>query len=116
MEKFLVTILGLFLISFIYWFFFGKKEEIKAKGKTTIIVKGGYKPSSIIVKEGKPITLKFIREDPNSCLEEVVFPDFKIKKYLPINEEVDITINPKEKGEIKFHCGMHMYEGKIIVQ
>ncbi|HEX6977197.1 MAG TPA: cupredoxin domain-containing protein [Patescibacteria group bacterium] len=116
MEKFLVTILGLILISFIYWFFFGKKEEVKAEGETTIVVEGGYKPSVIKVKKGKPVELKFIRKDPNSCLEEIVIPDFKIKKYLPMNEEVKIEITPKEVGEIVFHCGMHMYEGKVVVE
>lgn len=115
-EKIIVSVIGTLTIVFIYWFFFGKKDEVKAEGTITIIVQGGYKPSNIKIQKGKKVSLKFIRKDPNSCLEEVIFPDFKIKKYLPMNEEVEIKIDPKEKGEYKFHCAMNMYEGKIIVQ
>ncbi len=116
MEKFLVTISGLFLISFIYWFFFGKKDEISAQGKTTVVVEGGYKPSTIKIKKGIKTTLTFIRKDPNSCLEELVFPDFKIKKYLPINTQVEVVLDPQKEGEYEFHCGMNMYHGKLIVE
>ena len=48
----------------------------------TITVDGGYKPNIIKIPKDKPTTLTFIRKDANSCLEEVVFPDYKIKEYL----------------------------------
>jgi len=101
MDKLLVTLFGLGLIAFIYWFFFGKKDEAVevSGGEIEIIVKGGYKPEIIKVKKGQKTTLTFIREDPSSCLEEVVLSDFKIKKFLPL-----------------MHCGMNMYHGKIIVE
>lgn len=112
LVKILVTIVGALLVIFIYWFFFGKKE--KESDSTLIIVDGGYKPPVIKVKSGIGTKLNFLRTDENSCLEELVFPDLKIKKYLPLNEKVEVEITPTKGGVYEFHCGMNMYKGKII--
>ncbi len=115
MDKIIVTLSGLGLIAAIYWFFFGKKEEaMEAKDTWTITVEGGYKPSVIKIPKDKPATLTFIRKDANSCLEEIVFPDYKIKEYLPLNKEVTITLPPPHKTG-GFHCGMNMFHGRIKV-
>jgi plastocyanin domain-containing protein len=117
MDKILVTILGFGLIGLIYWFFFGKREEpvemIREGGD--IIVDGGYKPNIIKVKKGQETKLTLVRGDPNSCLEEFILPDFKIKKYLPLNKKVEISFTPTKAGEYAFHCGMNMYHGKVVV-
>ncbi|MEK7543502.1 MAG: cupredoxin domain-containing protein [Patescibacteria group bacterium] len=120
MDKIIVTITGLFSMAGIYWFFFGKKSretgsrsaEEDAKDSWTITVDGGYKPNIIRIPKDKPATLTFIRNDANSCLEEVVFPDYKIKKYLPLNKEVIITL-PSPHKKSGFHCGMSMFQGRI---
>lgn len=110
----IVLILGLGLIAFIYWFFFGKKDEaVKVDDEVKITVQGGYKPDVIKVDKNKSVKLLITRTDENSCLEEIVFPDYKIKHFLPLNQEVTITLKPPHKtGD--FHCGMSMYFGKII--
>lgn len=107
---------GILLIGFIYWFFFGSKNEVlSSDNNLNIIVEGGYKPSIIKIKNGKKAKITFLRKDTNSCLEEVYFPDFKIKEYLPLNEKVQIKINPQKEGEFEFHCSMNMFHGKVIV-
>ncbi|KKQ98260.1 MAG: Cupredoxin family domain protein [Candidatus Woesebacteria bacterium GW2011_GWB1_39_12] len=117
MDKILVTTVGMGLIGFIWWFFFGKKEKAIVAGDVLeILVDGGYKPALIRLKKGKKTTLKITRRDPNSCLEEIILPDFKIKKFLSLNKEVEISIIPQKTGEFGFHCGMNMYHGKIIVE
>ena len=120
MDKIIVAAGGLGLIGLILWFFFGKRssfaEASDGQGSVNVVVDGGYRPASIRVKKGSQTTLKILRRDSNSCLEEIILPDFKIKKYLPINETVDVKINPKVAGEFPFHCGMNMYHGKIIVE
>lgn len=116
MENFIVITSGIFLIGFIYWFFFGKRDDTVIAGDNLdVVVDGGYKPSTIKIKSGQKTTLTILRKDKNSCLEEIVFPDFKIKEYLPLNEKVQITITPKEKGEFPFHCGMSMFHGRVVV-
>ena len=81
-----------------------------------IIVEGGYTPEVISLQLGKPATITFLRKDPSSCLEEVVLSDFKIRKFLPLNEKVSIAVTPTKTGEYTFSCGMNMYHGKIVVK
>jgi plastocyanin domain-containing protein len=117
MDKIIVLISGLGFIGLIYWFFFGKRDKTTVAGKTVdILVDGGYKPSVIKIKKGQKTTISLLRKDKNSCLEEFILSDFKIKEYLPINQKVDIEITPDKSGEFSFHCGMNMFHGKIIVK
>ena len=117
MDKIIVTVICLLGISFTYWFFFMKKEkEVAISGSVDIVVKGGYSPEVISILKGKTTEINFIRQDPNSCLEEVVLGDFKIRKYLPLNQKVTVKIIPQKSGEFKYSCGMNMFHGKIIVK
>src|SRR3989344_8223703 len=117
MDKIIVTITGFVAIAFTYWFFFMKKEkEVIATDSIDIIVDGGYSPSVISILKGKTTKINFIRRDINSCLEEVVLGDFKIRKYLPLNKKVTIEITPQKSGEFGYSCGMNMFHGKIIVK
>lgn len=124
LDRFFVALLSLVGIAFTYWFFLMKKEEtisvtdsVDSTGslQVDIIVDGGYSPNTIQIPKGKTTKINFFRKDPSSCLEEVVFGDFKIRKYLPLNQKVTVEITPKEKGEFGFACGMNMFHGKIIV-
>ncbi|MEK7061669.1 MAG: cupredoxin domain-containing protein [Patescibacteria group bacterium] len=117
MDKIIVTIMGLLGIAFTYWFFFMKKEkEVAVSDSVDIIVDGGYSPEVISIMKGKTIKINFIRHDPNSCLEEVVLSDFKIRKYLPLNQKITVEITPQKSGEFQYSCGMNMFHGKIIVK
>ncbi len=119
-DKILTIIGGAGLIYLIWWFFFGKRTTatgvIEGQGTLEIIVDGGYKPSIIKVKKGQKVTISLLRKDPSSCLEEFILPDFKIKKYLPLGQKVDIEFTPEKVGEFGFHCGMNMFHGKVIVE
>src|SRR3989338_6123442 len=116
MDKILVIVFGMSGIAFTYWFFLMKKEkEVAVADSVDITVLGGYSPEVISIPKGKTTKINFIRKDPSNCLEEVVLPDFKIRKYLPFNEKVVIELNPKQTGEFKYSCGMNMFHGKIIV-
>lgn len=116
MDKLVVTIAGTGLIALIYWFFFGKKDHAVAVDKSiTITVDGGYKPQSIHVALKKKTILVFIRKDPNTCLEELLIPDLRIKRYLPMHTPVTVAISPTKPGIYDFHCGMNMFHGKIQV-
>ena len=115
-DKILVAIFGLTGIAFTYWFFLMKKEEVVAVSDSVdIIVEGGYTPNTISIPQGKTTKISFTRKDPSSCLEEVVLGDFKIRKFLPLNQKVTVEVTPKEKGEFGFVCGMNMFHGKINV-
>ena len=117
MDKIIVSIFGILSILFTYWFFFMKKiNTVQAEGTVDILVEGGYKPERISIPYGQTTKLVFERKDSNSCLEEVILSDFKIKKSLPLNEKVTVEITPDKKGEFDFSCGMGMFHGKLIVK
>lgn len=116
-DKILITVLGSLGIAFTYWYFLMKKETVvTVNNSVDILVKGGYSPDVISVVLGKPTTLRFLRKDPSSCLEEVVLPDFKIRQFLPMNKKTSITITPQQKGTFEIVCGMNMFHGKLIVK
>ena len=116
-DKIIVAITGLLGIIFTYWFFLMKKaKEVKIIGEVDITVSGGYSPEVISIPLGKLTKINFIRTDPTECLSEVVLPDFKIKRELPLNQKVTIEITPEKVGEFGYACGMNMYHGKILVK
>lgn len=117
LDNVLVALLSILGIVGTYWLFFAKKSvPVYAANQIDILVDGGYTPDKIVVKRGRELTLTITRRDASSCLEEFLIPDFKIKRVLPLNTPINISITPTEVGEYEFSCGMHMYFGKIIVQ
>ena len=117
MDKALVTVFGAMGIAFTYWFFLMKKDDaVEVSDSVDITVDGGYTPEVISVEKGKTTRINFTRKDPSSCLEEVVLGDFKIRKFLPLNQKVTVEITPQKTGEFRFECGMNMFHGKIIVR
>ena len=117
LDKILVGLFTVAGMAFTYWFFLMKKEEVvSVTDSVDIIVEGGYTPNTISIPKGKTTKISFTRRDPSSCLEEVVLGDFKIRKFLPLNQKVTIEVKPQKEGEYDFACGMNMFHGKIIVQ
>lgn len=116
-DKIIISTLGFFLMGFVYWFFFGKKDEnVEASERINISVDGGYTPGNIKLKINSKTRIILKRTDSNTCLEEFVIPDLKIKKYLPLGKEIEIVITPTKTGTIGFNCSMNMYHGKFIVE
>lgn len=85
------------------------------QSQTITLTASGYEPANIDLKPGVPAKLTFIREMEGTCGEEVVLPDYNIKRKLPLNQPVTIEFTPK-KGEFKFTCGMEMLVGKVVVR
>ncbi len=118
-DKFLAAVFSIGGIVFTYWFFLMRKDDdaiVVSTNSFDIIVEGGYTPNVISIPKGKTITINFIRKDPSSCLEEVVLPEFKIRKYLPLDKITPIQITPEESGTFEISCGMNMFHGKIVIK
>ncbi|MGI8923326.1 MAG: efflux RND transporter periplasmic adaptor subunit [Fimbriimonadales bacterium] len=90
--------------------------ETETKGPVVEITAAGYRPDSITVEAGEPVTITFIRRTDQTCGTEIVFPDLKITKPLPLNKPVEVTLTPEKAGELRFTCGMDMLRGKVVVR
>ena len=122
-SQLLVTGIGLALIAFVAWFFFmaphrSATATSSAAGvqEVDITVKGGYSPNLIEVKKGQPVQLNFYRDEASSCSEELLFPEFSIRRDLPAFQTTSIEFLPKEAGRFEFTCGMHMLRGSVVVE
>jgi plastocyanin domain-containing protein len=122
-DRWIVTILGVLLIAFLVWFFWLKRTRGTAAALTAdgyqeamILVKGGYTPDVIVVRRGRPVRLKFRREETASCSEMVLFPQFNKSASLPAGQTVAIELMPDKPGEFEFACQMGMLRGRLIVE
>jgi plastocyanin domain-containing protein len=75
----------------------------------------GFKPSAVTFKKGAPATLVFTRTVDDTCATEVVFPQLDIKKELPKNTPVSITVPTDKEQKLTFQCGMGMYKSSVVV-
>jgi plastocyanin domain-containing protein len=119
----IINITGLAIIVWIIWYFwlwkgesFTVKENVGGIQEIEVTVKGGYQPSTIVVKVGTPLRLNFTRREASTCGEEVVLPGFGMRAHLPENRTVPVEVTPEQPGEYEFTCGMNMYKGKLVVQ
>ena len=119
----LVVLGGLAAIAWVNWYFFlaGRSvatAEASAGGlqEVTIGVRGGYDPAQVRVRAGSPVRLVFDRQETSGCSEEVVIPDFGIRRFLPAHAKTAVEITPREAGTHEFTCGMGMLRGRLIVE
>ncbi|MEO7102336.1 MAG: cupredoxin domain-containing protein [Gemmatimonadaceae bacterium] len=120
----IVVAAGAALIGWVYWYFFVAPRvavsmpapDMVGMPEITITVKGGYEPAQIRVKSGQPVRLTFDRQETSSCSEEIVFPDFGVKKFLPAFEKTTIELTPPRPGKYGFMCGMSMLHGSLIAE
>jgi plastocyanin domain-containing protein len=111
------------LIAVVNWYFLGDKGgaavAAAAVGNTadiTIRVEGGYTPNTIEVPLGSRVRLTFDRQEDNPCSEEVVIPDFGIRRDLPAFAKTPVEFTADSPGRHEFACGMGMLRGSILVK
>jgi plastocyanin domain-containing protein len=122
-PEIIVTLTGLALAAFVVWyFFFSTRQAVSAVSSSggvqevAINVKGGYSPDVIEVERGKPVQLSFYRDEENSCSEEVLFPDFSVRRALPAFKTTLVELLPEKAGTYAFTCGMGMLRGSLVVK
>lgn len=119
----LVVLGGLAAIGWVNWYFFVAGRTVATAApmaggpqEVTIGVRGGYDPAQVRVRAGTPVRLVFDRQETSGCSEEVVIPDFGIRRFLPAHQKTTVEITPTEAGSHEFTCGMGMLRGRLIVE
>lgn len=121
-AQIVVTVGGALLIALVLWFFFGPRTTTAAHAnregvqEIEVLVRGGYQPDRIEVRQGQPVRLNFLRQESTPCTEQVILGDFGIARELPQGRRVSVEFTPQQPGEFTFHCGMNMVRGQIVVR
>ena len=118
-----VVLLGLLAVAWVNWYFFrpsGRPAVLAAAAagiqEVRVVVQGGYRPAQVRVRAGVPVRMIFDRQETSSCSEEVVLPDFGVRRFLPAHAETPIEFTPQVAGTHEFTCGMGMLRGRLIVE
>ena len=123
-TELLVLAASLSAIVWVNWYFFvaGRSAAVAASAvsadatpEIVIEVDGGYNPNVVQGRVGQPLRLIFDRKDDSSCSEEIVMPDFGVRRFLPTGQRTTVEITPTTKGRHAFTCGMGMLRGTVVV-
>ena len=124
--EWLVVLAGAAAVAWVNWYFFLARRgtataavlETREGGsqEVTITVHGGYDPAEVHLRRGVPARLIFDRQETSGCSEEVVIPDFGVRKFLPAFQKTTVEVRPETAGSFEFTCGMSMLRGKLIVE
>ena len=117
-----IAVAAVGLIAAVNWYFLGKRRIARAAAAAPgdaldidIRVEGGYSPSVIEVPAGSRVRMTFDRREDNPCSDEIVIPDFGIRRALPAFSKttIEFTATP---GTHEFKCGMGMLHGSIVAK
>lgn len=119
----MVVAAGIAAMAWVIWYFFLAEQGAAtatagAAGVQDVAVRvhGGYEPATIRVKAGVPVRLHFDRQETSSCSEEIVFPDFNVRRFLPAFQETVVEVTPPKAGTYEFTCGMSMLHGRLVAE
>lgn len=116
-----IALTAIALIAFVNWFFLGKKGTpvvaVAAQPggvvDVTVVVEGGYTPSTIEVPAGSRVRMTLDRREDNPCSDELVIPDFGVRQSLPAFAKTVMEFTATA-GRHEFSCGMGMLHGAIV--
>ncbi|MBI5706448.1 MAG: cupredoxin domain-containing protein [Armatimonadetes bacterium] len=91
------------------------QTDKKGVQKATIVVDGGFSPSSLTVKAGQPVELTFDTKK-RGCASSVNFEGLNLKKDLTDGKKTVVSFTPKKAGTYTFACPMKMIKGTLIVK
>ena len=92
------------------------KPKTRIQKVTVALTEDGYQPTTFKLRRGIPAQITFIRKVSATCGTQVVFPEYDIKRALPLNEPVILEFTPNRSGKFTFSCGMGMLRVSLVVQ
>jgi RND family efflux transporter MFP subunit len=80
------------------------------------VTKEGFVPATAEAKADVPAELVFTRRTDDTCAKEVEVPSMKVRKALPLNQPVSVTVPAGPARSMAFVCGMNMLKGSVVVR
>ncbi len=77
---------------------------------------GFYDKTEISVKAGQPVEFTFSADTDSGCGRQFLMPKFGVNLVSTNGEPHTVTFTPKEPGVYEYHCGMKMFNGKLIAK
>ncbi|OLZ62734.1 copper-translocating P-type ATPase [Streptomyces amritsarensis] len=116
-----VVVAAVAVIGGLGWYFFGPRRAGSARledgvQRVDVVVRGGYSPNLIKVRQGTPLELVFDRQESGECTSRVVFPDLHVSAGLPAHTRTTVRLSPDTPGTFGFACGMNMIHGTLLVE
>lgn len=90
--------------------------EVKGRRVEVTASANGFSPKNVAVKKGEATTLVFTRTTDETCATEVVFPEIKLKKDLPLNKQVAVELPVDTARTLAFECGMGMFKSAVVIE
>ena len=84
-------------------------------GELRVRINGGYLPPVLYAKPGRPVRIRFLREESAACSEQVVFPAFGKSATLPRGKPVTVELPAAAPGRYEFTCALNMLHGELVV-
>lgn len=108
------------MIGGLAWYFFAPRRAHAATvsagvQQIEVMVRGGYSPNIIEVRQGIPVEIEFDRQETGDCSSRVVFPDLQLSAALPAHQRTTVRFTPEQAGSFGFACGMNMIHGTLVV-
>jgi plastocyanin domain-containing protein len=89
---------------------------LPSRQEATVVVGRAYAPNVIVIRQGRPVRLKFIRQGTAACSQEVVFPDLARRVRLYDGELAMVDFTPERAGEYEFTSGTGTLRGRVIAR
>lgn len=117
---FVVATVAIAAIGFLAWYFFAPRQAARATvtagvQKVGVVVRGGYSPNVVQVRQGVPVEIDFDRQESGDCTARVAFPDLQVSASLPAHQHTSVRFTPTRAGSFQFACGMNMVQGTLVV-
>ncbi len=119
----LVVLAGGAFMAWELWYFLAPrkprdKDELPRTEvqEVRIVVRGGYYPDTVVVETGRPVRLRFYRDETADCSERVIFETLGIDRTLPAFQTTTVEFTPRKPGDYPFRCGESVLRGRIVAQ
>lgn len=97
----------------------GEGREPPARTVAISVGEDGFTPKRVTVRKGEEVKLVFTRKTERTCAKEVIVyvtDKDTIRRKLPLDVPVEITVTFPIAGEFGFACPMAMKSGRVFVE